>query len=236
MRDRPAKGGQAKGEKCAENLRCRARLLRLRGDFGVFPAHYLNVPPQVLPTTRVLQSCFVRSKASPPEGTRPTEPWLPPEVEDAGLSIARIRHYMQPIVRRTSPAGNMTRLNAYIGRTTDTLSAFFLLFAVMLAGGYAQPTAQVASAPASNPRRPMSALATTAPSPSSPSSNLLIGEAKDFGTASGDDGKPKAFLPAKDFELSTVAAKADHTSQAVAFFVAAIAASPYEARAPPAIS
>jgi hypothetical protein len=141
---------------------------------------------------------------------------------------------MQPIVCRTSPAGNMTRLNAYIGRTTDTLSAFFLLFAVMLAGGYAQPTAQVASAPAQSSPTDVGT-GNHRPVPFVSKQQLLIGEAKDFGTASGDDGKSKAFLPAKDFELSTVAAKADHTSQAVVFF-AAIAASPYEARAPPAIS
>ena len=143
---------------------------------------------------------------------------------------------MQPIICRTSPAGNMTRLNAYLGRTTDTLSAFFLLFAVMLAGGYGPLTAEVASAPAASQSSPTDLGAGGhRPVPFVSKQQMLAGEARDLKATSWDDGKPKAFLAAKAFELTAVPAGTNHAPQATAFF-AAIAASPYEARAPPAIS
>jgi len=143
---------------------------------------------------------------------------------------------MQPITRRTSPAKHMTRLNAYPGRTADTLSALFLLLAVMLAGGYGPLTAQVASAPAALPSSPIDIGAGGHRSvPFLAKQQMLAGEARDLKAAPLDDGKPKAFLLAKCLELTAVAGAAGRAPQAAAFVVA-IAASPYEARAPPAIS
>lgn len=132
------------------------------------------------------------------------------------------------------PAGNMTRLNSYLGKTTDMLSAFFLLVAVMLAGGYA-PTAQVAS-PASSQSSPTDAgSGSHRPVPFISKQQLLAGEARDLKAASWDDGKPKAFLPAQGFDFANIAAGADQARPA-AVFVAATDASPFDARGPPARS
>ena len=143
---------------------------------------------------------------------------------------------MQPITRRTSSAKHMTRLNAYLGRTADTLTALFLLLAVMLAGGYGPLTAQVASAPAASPSSPTDIGAGGhRPVPFLAKQQMLAGEARDLKAAPWDDGKPKAFLPSGDPELQAPAAGANHAPLAAAF-VASTAAPPYEARAPPAIS
>ncbi len=143
---------------------------------------------------------------------------------------------MQPITRRTSLARHMTRLNAYLGRTADTLSALFLLLAVMLAGGSGPLTAQVASAQAASPSSPTDIGAGRHRSvPFLAKQQMLAGEARDLKAAPLDDGKPKASLLAKCLELTAVAGGASHAPQAAALVVA-IAASPYEARAPPAIS
>ena len=143
---------------------------------------------------------------------------------------------MQPITRRTSPAKHMTRLNAYIGRTADTLSALFLLLAVMLAGGYGPLTAQVASAQAASPSSPTDIGAGGHRSvPFISKQQLLASEVEDDKAAPHGDGKPKAFLPSQDLELGAFPVTSRRASQAFSS-VAAIAASPYEARAPPAIS
>ncbi|HEY6631114.1 MAG TPA: hypothetical protein VIZ90_06665 [Rhizobiaceae bacterium] len=129
----------------------------------------------------------------------------------------------------------MTRLNAYIGKTTDMVSAFFLLLAVILAGGYAPSTAQSAAAQTSQ----------TAPTdlgagghrsvPFISKQHLLASEAEDDKATSFGDGKAKAFVPARGFELAASPAAVDDEPQA-APRLASVAASPYEARAPPATS
>lgn len=130
----------------------------------------------------------------------------------------------------------MTRLNAYLGRTTDVLSAFFLLLAVMLAGGYGPLTAQVAPSPAASQSSPADLGAGGHRSvPFVSKQQMLAGEARDLKAAPLDDGKPKAFLIAKSLELISVAAGVAQAPLAAASGTS-VAASPYEARAPPARS
>jgi hypothetical protein len=130
----------------------------------------------------------------------------------------------------------MTRLNTYLGRTTDMLSAFFLLLAVMLAGGYGPLTAQVAPAETGSQSSPTDLGAGGHRSvPFVSKQQMLAGEARDLKAATLDDGKPKAFVTAKSLELISVAAGAAQAPQTTDSG-ASVAASPYEARAPPARS
>lgn len=130
----------------------------------------------------------------------------------------------------------MTRLNAHIGKTTDMLSAFFLLLAVMLAGGYGPSPASVGPAPATSQSSPTDAGAGGHRSvPFISKQQLLASEAEDDKATSWGDGKAKVFLPSRGFELVVRLVVTDHAPQ-TAMPVVAIAASPYQARAPPAQS
>lgn len=125
----------------------------------------------------------------------------------------------------------MTRLDAYKGRAADMLSALFLLFAVLLAGGYGPQTVQAANPAISQSPTDIGAGGHRSV-PFISKQQLLASETRDAEAAPWDDGKPKAFLPAEAFELAASFAHAGRGQQATAFF-AAIAAAPYEARAPP---
>jgi hypothetical protein len=128
----------------------------------------------------------------------------------------------------------MTRFNAHLGKTTDMLSAFFLLLVVMLAGGYGPSTASAhAQTSQSSPTDLGAGGHRSVPFVSK--QQMLAGEARDLKAAPLDDGKPKAFLAAKGLELEAVSAGAVQAQQAPAFN-ASVTASPYEARAPPAQS
>lgn len=129
----------------------------------------------------------------------------------------------------------MTRLNAHIGKTTDMLSAFLLLLAVMLAGGYGPLAAQPAPALSlqSSPTDLGAGGHRSVPFVSK--QQMLAGEARDLKAAPLDDGRPKAFLAAKGPEFAAVAAGAVQAPQGP-IYVASVAASPYQARAPPAQS
>jgi hypothetical protein len=130
----------------------------------------------------------------------------------------------------------MKRLNAHLGRTTDMLSAFFVLLAVMLAGGYGPATAQVGPAPATSQSSPTDlGSGSHRPVPFVSKQQLLAGEARDLKATSWDDGKPKAFLTAQGLDLANIATGTDY-ARPTAASVASIAAAPYEARAPPARS
>ena len=129
----------------------------------------------------------------------------------------------------------MTRLNAHIGKTTDMLSAFFVLLAVMLAGGYGPSTAPAGPTPATSQSSP--ADAGTGGHRSVPfisKQQLLASEAEEDKTTAWGDS-PKALLPAQGFELANFPAGDDYAPQATVRF-ASLAASPYQARAPPAQS
>lgn len=115
------------------------------------------------------------------------------------------------------------------------LSAFFLLLAVMLAGGYAPPTAQAASLALPHSAPTDVGSRNHRPVPFLSKQQMLAGEARDLKAASWDDGKPKAFMPVQGFDFADIAAAADQAPP-VAAPAASIAASPYEARAPPARS
>ena len=129
----------------------------------------------------------------------------------------------------------MTRLNAYWGRTTDLLSAFFLLLALLLAGGYGPLTAQVTAVPPASQSPTDAGTGGHRSAPAITKQQLLAGETRDIKTAPWDDGKPKAFLPSGGLELQAPAAGANQAPMAAAF-VAPTAGSPYDARAPPAKS
>lgn len=126
----------------------------------------------------------------------------------------------------------MTRLNAYRARATDILSALLLLLAVMLAGGHGPLTVQaaaVASAQsATDAGRHRSAPAVT-------EQQLLASEAEGDEAATWGDGNPKVFPPSGGLDLPVPTADADHTAQTFVP-VSSVTASPFDARAPPAIS
>lgn len=127
----------------------------------------------------------------------------------------------------------MTRLNAYLGRSTDALSAFLLLLAVMLAGGYAPSAAQGTGVPPPSPTDAGTGSHRSAPFISK--QQQLASEARDDTASSGQDGKSKAFLPPKGFDFAALTADLGPALQILAV-APAIAASPFDARAPPAKS
>lgn len=140
---------------------------------------------------------------------------------------------MQPIFQGTSPAGTMTRLNAYKGKATDMLSAFLLLLAVLLAGGTGPLQAPVGPAPPQS-----SADAGTGSHRSAPvvsKQQLLASEARDLKAAPWDDGKPKAFLRARGLDLAAPLAGPGAAPQDGSLLASA-SASGFDARAPPAKS
>jgi hypothetical protein len=122
----------------------------------------------------------------------------------------------------------MTRLNAYLGRTTDMLSAFFLLLAVMLAG-----------------QGPLAAQADAASQSSTDLDNrghrstpiiikqqFLVAETRDAKAMPWDGGEPKAFLQSTNFGPANVSAgRLDDTE--LAGFIPRATSSGFQARAPP---
>jgi len=129
----------------------------------------------------------------------------------------------------------MTRLNVYIGKTTDTVSAFFLLLAVMLAGGYGPLAAQPVPAQASQSSPTDLGAGGHRSLPFVSKQQLLASEAEDEKATSWGDGKPKVFLPSQGAGLAPFAVAIDDEPQE-ALRLSSVAASPYEARAPPAKS
>lgn len=122
----------------------------------------------------------------------------------------------------------MTRLDAYRGRVADTLSALFLLLAVLLAGGYGPQAVQ--AAPAQSPTDLGTGGHRSAPFISK--QQLLVSETRDTKVAPWDDGKPKTFLASALFELPAPSARGSHAPRIAATF-ASPPASPFDARAPP---
>lgn len=115
------------------------------------------------------------------------------------------------------------------------LSALFLLLAVLLAGGYGPQTVQAGSAPATSQSPTDLGAGGHRSVPFISKQQLLASETRDSKAAPWDDGKPKAFLVVKGLELATPSAGIDLAHQP-AIFVAVVSASPFDARAPPAIS
>lgn len=139
---------------------------------------------------------------------------------------------MQPIVCRTLPAKDMKRLNAHSGKTTDILSALFLLFALLLAGGQAPLTAKAGGVPATSPSPTDFGAGGHRSAPFISKQQFYAAEARDTKAAPWDDGKSKAFLPSKSLELATVSAGQPDGTRPVAIFPR-IAPSGFDARAPP---
>ena len=126
----------------------------------------------------------------------------------------------------------MTRLNAYSGRTVDTLSALFLLLAIMLGGQGPLAAAQADAAPQSSTDLGNRGHRST---PFVTKQQFLAVETRDAKATQWDDGKPKAFLQSAGLERTAVAAGLLDDTQLVAFIPRA--ASPgFQARAPPFLS
>jgi len=138
---------------------------------------------------------------------------------------------MQPHPKQEFARRNMTRLNAYLGRTADALSAFVLLLAVMLAGGSGPLTAP--AVPATSQPQSDTGIGGGRSVPIVSKQQLLVSEARDEATPSGDD--VKAFLPPNALALAAPVAGPDPAPRLLAA-LPAIAASDFDARAPPAIS
>jgi len=129
----------------------------------------------------------------------------------------------------------MTRLNAFMGRTTDMLSAAFLLLALVVAGGYGQPAAQADARAAAQSAAPVANTGGHRSVPVISDPQLFASEAKDAPSASWDDGKAKSFLAPHAIAFAPFVAARGLTPRSAAQVVA-IAASDFDARAPPAIS
>ena len=129
----------------------------------------------------------------------------------------------------------MSRLNAYLGKTTDALSAFLLLLAVMLAGGYAPSAAQGTAVPATSEAPTDAGTGGQRSTPFISKQHQLASEARDDNASSGEDGKAKVFLPSKGFDLGASTTGLGPAPEALAV-APSIAASPFDARGPPARS
>jgi hypothetical protein len=129
----------------------------------------------------------------------------------------------------------MTRLNAIMGKTTDVLSAAFLLLALLVAGGHGQPPALSATQAAAQTGVPAANNGGHRSVPVITNPELFAAEAKDAPSAKWDDGKSKSFFVPATLEFAAFVAAVGHSAPCAAQ-VAAIAASDFDARAPPAIS
>ncbi len=128
------------------------------------------------------------------------------------------------------------RPGIYRQKATDMLSAFFLLLAVLLAGGYGPLTAQaplVADASKPSPTRLGTGSHRSAPGISK--QQHLLSEVKDAKASAWDDGKPKHYLAAQGVEVPQPSGGDEHAHKAT-FSKVAVSASPYDARAPPVFS
>jgi len=129
----------------------------------------------------------------------------------------------------------MTRLNAIMGKTTDMLSAAFLLLALIVAGGYGQPPALAGTQGEAQSALPAANTGGHRSAPVISDPQLFVSEAKDAPSATWDDGKAKSFLAPHAIAFAPFVAARGLAARSAAQ-VAAIAASDFDARAPPAIS
>lgn len=130
----------------------------------------------------------------------------------------------------------MTRLGTYRTRASDAFSALLVLFAVLLAGG-SGPLAAQAPLPATGAQSaPVDAGTRSHRSaPAIAKQQIFVSETRDIAVAAWDDGHPKTFLASRGFDLAPHAAGVVATRSGDAVALAA-AASPFDARAPPACS
>jgi len=129
----------------------------------------------------------------------------------------------------------MTRLNAFMGRTTDMLSAAFLLLALIVAGGHGQPPAFSDAKAAAQSAGPAANTGGHRSAPVISDPQLFASEAKDAPSATWDEGKAQSFLVPHAIAFAPFVAARGLAARSTAQ-VAAIAATDFDARAPPAIS
>lgn len=132
-------------------------------------------------------------------------------------------------------ARHVTRQATYRERATDWLSALFLLLAMALAGGHGPLSAPAQAQPANAQSGTAAGDVGRRSVPVISKQQLFASESEDDKAAAWHDGTPKAALPGREFELAAVPAGIVRAEQAAEFLVSA-AASPFEARGPPARS
>lgn len=130
----------------------------------------------------------------------------------------------------------MTRLGTYRTRASDAFSALLVLFAVLLAGG-SGPLAAQAPLPATGAQSTPADAGTRShrSAPVIAKQQIFVSESRDIASAGWDDGHPKTFLAAQGFDLAANASGTPATLLGAAITLVA-AASPFDARAPPAFS
>ena len=129
----------------------------------------------------------------------------------------------------------MMRQGTYRERATDLLSALFLLLAMALTGGSGPLAAQTAPV---SPLQSSSTDAGTGGHRSAPviaKQQLLVSETRDAKAPQWGDGKPEPLLASEGTELPPPSGSMPVVSRSVAA-VTTVAASPFDARAPPAQS
>ncbi len=130
----------------------------------------------------------------------------------------------------------MTRFSTYRAKAADMLSTLLLLLAVLLAGGAGAAGYQGAAGSAA-PLTTADGLgkAGNRSTPVLAKQRLLVSEAKDDTSGSSDDGKSKKFLASGPFFIAAPSSGAASDAPLPAS-QPANAASPFDARGPPAIS
>ena len=130
----------------------------------------------------------------------------------------------------------MTRIDAYLGKTTDVLSALFLLLVLVLSGGIGPSLPQGAAVAASTTRAPVDA------EPAGHRSTPLISKQQQLVSDAGDDlpsmgkgGKTKTLLPAGGWDLHRPLSGPGAAGYLVAV-ADSVLSSPFDARGPPAQS
>lgn len=130
----------------------------------------------------------------------------------------------------------MTRLGTYRTKASDAFSALLVLFAVLLAGGYAPLAAQAPLLSTGTPAAPADAgTGSHRSAPAIAKQQIFVSETRDIASAGWDDGHPKTFLASHGFDLAPHASGVTATRPGAAITLVA-AASSFDARAPPASS
>ena len=130
----------------------------------------------------------------------------------------------------------MTRIDAYLGKTTDVLSALFLLLLLMLSGGLGPSVPHGTAVAASTTRAPVDA------EPAGHRSTPLVSEQQQLVSEAGDDlpsfgkgGKTKTLLPSAGWGLHRPLSGPGAARHLVAV-ADGVLSSPFDARGPPAQS
>jgi hypothetical protein len=130
----------------------------------------------------------------------------------------------------------MTQLGTYRKKTSDIFSALLVLFAMLLAGGQGPLAGQAPVLSIGAQSTPVDAgTGGHRSAPAIAKQQIFVSESRDIAASGWDDGHPKTFLAALGFDLAPHVSGATATLPGAAVTLLA-AASPFDARAPPAFS